>query len=144
MRYHEVDQQGFLFNGRYFEIADVALTEFFRSLGWTYLQLNAAGLDPSVVHAEANFYDSVVFDDAITVETACTKVGRSSFRLTTKMSRDGVRVAQLDIVYTNVDVKVGFAVPLPEKIVTEMKKTMPHGALHESIARAGSASGEEG
>lgn len=32
VRYHETDAQGFLFNSRFLEIADVALTEFMRSI----------------------------------------------------------------------------------------------------------------
>ena len=55
VRYHETDAQSFLFNSRYLEIADVAMTEFFRHLGWSYEKLNADGVDPSVVSAQLQF-----------------------------------------------------------------------------------------
>lgn len=63
VRYHEADAQGFLFNSRYLELADVALTEFFRALGWPYQKLVAAGVDPSVVKATIEYKTPARFED---------------------------------------------------------------------------------
>lgn len=46
VRYHEADAQGFLFNSRFLELADVAMTEYFRSIGWPYRKLLAEKVDP--------------------------------------------------------------------------------------------------
>lgn len=124
VRYHEVDKQGFLFNGRYFEIADVAMTEFFRSLGYSYDELNALGVDPSVVRVEADFASPARFDDDLDVMISCGRVGTSSFHLLTRIELDGELVASLDIVYVNVDVALARSLPLPEPIGTALRDAM--------------------
>src|SRR5207302_6349185 len=70
VRNHEVDTQGFLFNSRYLELADVAMTEFFRELGWPYAKLVEGGTDPSVVSARQTFQSPARFDDVLDVDVA--------------------------------------------------------------------------
>jgi len=81
VRYHETDAQGFLFNSRYLEIADVAMAEFFRNLGWSYPELLELGLDPSVVDASLVFRAPALLDQVVEVRVECRRVGRSSFDL---------------------------------------------------------------
>lgn len=132
VRYHEVDQQGVLFNGRYFEIADVGHTEMIRALGWTYPELNALGADPSVVHVEADFLASARFDDVLDVEVDCLRVGRSSFVLRTQICRDGARLAVMKATHVNVDAKAGRSLPLPEAFAEALRSSItadePEGA----------------
>ncbi|MGO1543222.1 MAG: acyl-CoA thioesterase [Gulosibacter sp.] len=116
VRYHEVDQQGFLFNGRFFEIADVAMAEFFRAIGWSYRELNEVGADPSVVKAEANFVAPAKYDDLLDADVRCTHVGTSSFILETTVRRDLERIAELTLTYVNVDAAAAKSVPLPDAI----------------------------
>jgi acyl-CoA thioester hydrolase len=122
VRYHEVDQQGFLFNGRYLEIADVAMAELFRMLGWRYDVLLAAGADPSVVQAELGFQSPAVFGDEIVVDTAPVHVGRSSFTLSSALRRDDQVIATINIVYVNVDAATARSRPLPRAIAAALRK----------------------
>ena len=124
VRYHEVDQQGILFNARYFEIADVGHTEFIRDLGWTYPELNSLGADPSVVHIDADFVKAAKFDDVLDVEVECLKVGRSSFVLRTVLHRSGELLAVVTATHVNVDAEAGSSLPLPTPFAT---------ALHEAV-----------
>jgi acyl-CoA thioester hydrolase len=113
VRYHETDQQGFLFNARYLDIADTAMAEYIRDLGWTYRQMNDLGVDPSVVHLEADFLSPARHDDVIDVEIGCARVGKSSFDLWFEM-RCGTRVvARLTLTYVNVHAESSSAVALP-------------------------------
>ena len=116
VRYHETDAQSYLFNSRYLEIADVAMTEFFRHLGWPYDKLNADGVDPSVVSASLRFNAAVRFDDVVEFHVTCTRVGRSSFDIEQVVTRDGTEVASISLVYVNVDAAEGAARPLPAAI----------------------------
>ncbi|MBP1326696.1 acyl-CoA thioester hydrolase [Leucobacter exalbidus] len=124
VRYHEVDKQGYLFNGRYFEIADVAMTEYFRDLGWNYDELNRLGADPSVVHIEADFASPAQFDDELDVTTECTRVGTSSFSLRTEIRNQLNLVATLQIVYVNVEAQLGESLPLPELVAAKMRSSV--------------------
>lgn len=121
VRYHETDAQTLMFNSRYLELADVAMTEFIRNLGWTYAEFVADGADPSVVRAEVDFKGAVRFDDVLELETACTRVGTSSFRLRTEFRRDADVVAVTDLVYVNVDPRTGTSAPLPAKVAEALR-----------------------
>ena len=120
VRYHETDAQGYLFNSRYLEIADVAMTEFFRALGWPYDKLTANGIDPSVVSAQLTFRAPARFDDVLEFRVSCTRVGRSSFELRHTVARGDAELAEITIVYANVDVAVGRSRALPTAITTAL------------------------
>ncbi len=49
VRYNECDAQHVVFNARYGDYVDIAMTEFMRALGRDYSQLLADGLDNQVV-----------------------------------------------------------------------------------------------
>jgi len=122
VRYHEADAQGFLFNARYLELADVAMTEFFRSLGWTYADLVAGGTDPSVVSVTIDFLRPARFDDLLDVRARCVEVGRSSFRLDVAVARDGEAVADIHLVYVNVDPASTRSRVLPDQITSALRR----------------------
>lgn len=120
VRYHEADAQGFLFNGRYLEIADVAMTEFFRDLGLRYGDMVARGMDPSVVRAELTFSKPARFDELLDVDVTCTRVGTSSFDLRTVVSHGGIGVAEMNLVYVNVDTVTARSQPIPADMAAQL------------------------
>lgn len=105
VRYHEIDAQQLVYNARYFEYFDVAMTEYFRSLGWGYPAMLAAGLDPSVVRAEVDFRRPALLDDMLEVRAECAAVGDTSFRMDFEVERMEPRrlLASALIIYVNVD-----------------------------------------
>jgi acyl-CoA thioester hydrolase len=113
VRYHETDAQGFLFNSRFLEIADVALTEFVRSVGWPYARLLASGVDPSVVNAALHFQAPARFEDLLDVDVTCPHVGTSSFRLHIVLTRDDSPIALMDLTYVNVAPATATSRPIP-------------------------------
>lgn len=121
VRYHEVDLQGFFFNSRYFEVADVAMAEYFRQLGWDYSELNALGVDPSVVTVEARFVAPARYDDRLDVDSTCARVGTSSFDLRSRISRGDETIAELSVRYVNVDARLATSVALPEVMTTALR-----------------------
>lgn len=121
VRNHEVDSQGFLFNSRYLEVADVAMTEFFRSIGWPYPKLVAEGTDPSVVKAILSFKAPAYFDETLDVDVECRKVGNSSFNLNVRISRDEMELADVELVYVNVDPTQARSRPLPEAVALALR-----------------------
>ncbi|GAA4392074.1 acyl-CoA thioesterase [Tsukamurella soli] len=123
VRYHEVDGQGFLFNARYLEIADVAFTEYLRLLGWTYPEFVAAGADPSVVSANLTFSAPARFDDSLDVDVACVRVGTSSFELHIAITRAGAAVARVESVYVNVDTGTASSRPLPADVAARLRSS---------------------
>lgn len=120
VRYHECDAQGFLFNSRHLEMADVAMTEWLRQLGWSYDEFVADGADVSVVRAEVDYRLPIRFDEVIDLTVTCLHVGTSSLRLGTRFCRGEELVASTELVYVNLDVENGGSRPLPESIRTRL------------------------
>ena len=126
VRYHETDQQGFLFNSRHLEIADVAMTEFLRGLGFPYADLVAGGTDVSVVRAVVDYMAPARFDDDLDVDTSCVRVGSSSFELVTLLRRGDRLLARLQLVYVNVDADSARSTPLPDEVAAALRSvTVP-------------------
>ncbi len=146
VRYHEADAQGFLFNGRYLEIADVAMTEYFRALGWSYAELVAGGADPSVVNATLTFMAPGRFDDILEIDVACTRIGRSSFTLTMEFLRDRSAIARAELTYVNVDAASARSRELPDAVARALRAGPGDraGALPASRGQVAGAPGGHG
>jgi len=124
VRYHEADAQGYLFNARYLELADVAMTEFFRALGWPYADLLASGIDPSVVSAALTFSKPARFDDLLDITARCIRVGTSSFGLDVHVARGADVIATIQLVYVNVDAAAATSRPLPDSLAQALRSTI--------------------
>ncbi|MFC7359322.1 acyl-CoA thioesterase [Nocardioides astragali] len=128
VRYHEADAQGFMFNSRFLELADVGMTEYFRHLGLPYLDLVAGGMDPSVVRAVLDFKRPARFEDQLDVRVDCVRVGTSSFELHTEVLLEGELVADLALTYVNVDATQAVARPLPDEVAARLRGDASSGA----------------
>ena len=124
VRYHETDAQGYVFNSRYLEFVDVAMTEFIKALGYPYDDFIVAGADPSVVRAEVDFRRPARFDDVLDLAVECTHVGTSSFRLRTTITRDDDLIAVSRLAYVNVDPVAETSRPLPEEIARKLREIL--------------------
>ena len=125
VRYHEADAQGYMFNSRFLELADVGMTEYFRQIGLPYLELLAQGVDPSVVSADLQFARPARFEDLLEVNVACTRVGTSSFTLATQVTRDGDIIATMELIYVNVDTTTSRSRSLPSRVAQKMLAIAP-------------------
>lgn len=81
VRWAEVDLQGVVFNPRYFEHFDAAITEYMRAAGFPYpAGLAAHGADFYAVDAQASFRGSARFDDELEIGVRTARLGRTSVR----------------------------------------------------------------
>jgi len=116
VRSYEVDHQGYLFNGRYLEIADAAMAEFFRFLGFGYNRLIELGFDPAVVASDLRFSSPGKLDDDLQIAVDMEHLGTSSIRLRLDFSHDNEPIAVILTTYVNVDTKTNASRPIPELI----------------------------
>jgi acyl-CoA thioester hydrolase len=122
VRYHETDAQHVVFNSRYLEFTDVAMTEYFRGLGWQWAQLVAIGCDPVVASTHIDYKEPAAFDDDLGVFVRLGEVGRSSFRLIFSIRRidDDVELAVIESAYVNFDPETKSSRPLPDSVRERM------------------------
>ncbi|MBI4572635.1 MAG: acyl-CoA thioesterase [candidate division NC10 bacterium] len=119
VRYSEVDGQGIVYNSRYLEYVDVALTEYFRALGFQYQEMvEQHGFDPSLVKATLEFKRPARFDEVLLVHARVVAIGRASFSMDYEIVREegGEQVASAQIIYANFDKTTQGSRPVPDAI----------------------------
>ncbi len=119
VRYSEIDRQGIVYYSRYLEYVDVALSGYFRALGFPYQELvEQHGFAPSVVKATIEFKRTARFDESLQVWARVAAIGRTSFTVDFEITREagGELVASAQIVYVNFDKAAQASRPVPESI----------------------------
>jgi acyl-CoA thioester hydrolase len=115
VRWSETDAQGVVFNARYLDYADVAITEYWRAIGFRTLHPD----DPFECHvarATVNFRQPIKPDEMITVTAYTTALGRTSMTQQVAIygagGRDDLR-AEIEMVSVHVDLSTHRPTPLP-------------------------------
>jgi acyl-CoA thioester hydrolase len=118
VRWAEVDRQGVVFNPQYFAYFDVAVTEYWRTLGVRYPDdLARHGTDTYAVAARADFHGSAVYDDLLDVCCRVGRIGRSSMQFLFGIYRAEEHLTSGELVYVNATVeKQKQAMPWPEAL----------------------------
>jgi acyl-CoA thioester hydrolase len=119
VRYSEIDGQGIVYNSRYLEYVDVALTEYFRALGLQYEDMvGSHGFDPSLVKATVEFKRAARFDEELLVCARVVAIGRTSFTMDFEIARNAHRelIAAIQVVYVNYDKATQSSRPVPAEI----------------------------
>jgi len=78
VRFADTDLQRIVFNGNYLTYYDVAWTEYFRELGFTYADLIERGVDTVLARTTMEFKSPARFDDILEVYTRISSIGNSS------------------------------------------------------------------
>lgn len=123
VRYAEIDGQKIVFNGVYMTYLDVAITEYFRALGWSLEKLEAeAQFDFAVVKATLEYRRPAFFDDLLDVYARVAAIGRSSFTVEFAIVRQatGERVLDAAIVYVGYDMHARTSRPVPPLVRARM------------------------
>ena len=140
VRYSECDAQGIVFNARWGEYIDVAASEYTRAL--------LGSVDPAVTGADWRLVKQTTqwrapgrFDDVIDLRVSTTRVGTTSFVLTTEARRhgDGLVLVDCETVYVIIDVASGTKRPVPDPLRAALDRGAPgvlvdHAAAHRPVA----------
>ncbi len=117
VRYKETDQMGVVYYGNYFTWFEVARTEFLRSKGVEYkdLEINERLYLP-VVEANCVYRKPVGYDDLVTIEIFPKKLTRAILVFSYIVCKDQEKVAEGFTKHVFIDEKRK-PVVIPEKIV---------------------------
>ena len=69
VRYAETDKMGVVYYANYFVWFEVARAELLRSLGWSYRDMEQAGVALPVIEARCAYHRSARYDDELDVRT---------------------------------------------------------------------------
>lgn len=116
VRYGECDAQQVVFNARYGDYVDVALTEYFRVLSGSYQSLIECGLDNQVVRMATDWRSPARFDEVLALAVETLRVGTTSYAMRVVISEylSGRPVADTEIVYVMVSAARHEKMPVPD------------------------------
>jgi YbgC/YbaW family acyl-CoA thioester hydrolase len=134
VRWAEVDKQGIVFNAHYLMYFDVAITEYYRALGYPYPEgLAQDGTDLYVKKAGVEYHASAGYDDEIDVCVRVARLGRSSFEFQLEIYRADQLLVGGAVVNVNADPETRKSAPLPDFLRTAIK-AFEHAAPTERVA----------
>jgi len=118
VRWAEVDRQDVVFNGHYFLYFDVAISEYWRAIGFNYPDdiVEKFGTDIYAVKATAEYHGSATYDDTIDIGCRVGRIGRSSMQFLFGIWRGAERITSGELVYVNADPKTRTSAPWPEPL----------------------------
>lgn len=135
VRYAECDAQKVVFNGRYVDYIDVAMTEFTRVVWGDYNDVLAAGIDYQVVNISIDWKAPAHFDDVIAMTIKPDHIGTTSFSLNIHFHNyDNTElIATAAITYVMVSTDKHLKMPIPD----DMRQKLETGAPNTKIDHAG-------
>jgi acyl-CoA thioester hydrolase len=72
VRYADTDQMGVVYHANYLVWFEVGRTEWLRESGWTYREMEAAGVSLPVIEAHCEYRQPARYDDEIEISTEAT------------------------------------------------------------------------
>ena len=144
VRFSETDAQGIVFNARYLDYADIAITEYWRATCFRDVAGDAP-LDFNIKKATVIWSAPIKPDEMIEVRARTNAVGRTSMTQTVEIhghhddGRDDLR-AVVELVSVHVDLATHRPIPVPDWIAPHFAKF--DAALPQSGPQSESQSGE--
>lgn len=116
VRYGECDAQQVVFNARYADYIDIAMTEYFREAVGGFQYLLDQGLDNQVVSLHIDWHSSAKFDDVLAISVTSTKLGNTSYSFEISIN-DYISqklIAKSSMTYVMVDTQNYHKTPVPD------------------------------
>ncbi len=87
-RYAETDQMGVVYHANYLTYFEVGRSEFFRSLGYTYRELEQQGVIFPVIKADVEYLQPALYDDELRIRTWITHLKGARLEVHYEVLRD--------------------------------------------------------
>jgi len=90
----DTDQMGVVYYANYLRFFEGARAEYWRSLGRSYKDLEAAQIAMPVIEAHCNYKRPALYEDVLAIETDVTEMRGASLRFTYLVRRAGELLAE--------------------------------------------------
>jgi len=117
VRYGECDAQKVVFNTRYADYVDLAVTEYFRALGYEE-EMRSGELDYQLVKQTMEWRAPARYDQVLDASVVATRIGNTSFTLFTEFRIAGSEdvIVTGETVYVHVDTLTLTKQALPQRL----------------------------
>lgn len=135
VRYGECDAQGVVFNARYGDYVDLAVTEYLRAAIGSYQELVRMGFETQVVRLLTEWKSPARYDDVLKASVFPNHFGNTSFTLSIEFVNmvGNNLVATSQATYVLVDAKEFTKQIIPP----QLKSALQEGAVGKQINQAG-------
>lgn len=135
VRWAELDKQGIVFNANYFLYFDVAIAEYWRTIGFNYPDgiVKIFGTDLYAVKATAEYHSSAEYDDILDIHGRTARLGRSSMQFLLEIWRGKEHIVNGELIYVNADPTTKKSAPLPEIL---RQKIIDYERVRPELAQA--------
>ena len=118
VRYSEIDGQKIVFNSRYLEYADVAITEFWRSANLARLGPEWLEAEFNIVRAQVDYKQAFRFDDLVEAFVRVERVGSSSMTMRVDLchAETGELHAEIEMISVQVDLVERRSKPISDTV----------------------------
>jgi acyl-CoA thioester hydrolase len=134
VRYGECDAQQVVFNARYADYIDLAMTEYFRAAVGGFQVLLDKGLDSQVVSLHIDWHSSAKFDDVLALEVKTKKVGNTSYGFEILISNftSQKQIAKSTVTYVMVDTQTYQKTPVPDWLRERLLTASPIPLINQA------------
>lgn len=117
VRYGETDRMGVVYHAEYLVWCEMGRTEYIRSLGMSYAEMEARGAPLAVADASIRYHAPAKYDDMIRVSTVLTRLGSRglTFEYVIAKADSGLRLATASTTLVALDPE-GRATTIPPDI----------------------------
>jgi acyl-CoA thioester hydrolase len=122
VRYAETDKMGVVYHANYFVWFEVGRANWLRQSGWTYREMEGAGVSLPVIEAHCEYSHPARYDDEVAVEARPTLLSPVRVRFDYAIARveDGTTLATGHTVHAAVDPS-GRPCRLPGRLLTLLR-----------------------
>jgi acyl-CoA thioester hydrolase len=94
VRYADTDQMGVVYYANYLVWFEIGRTEWLRDAGWTYREMEEAGITLPVIEAHCGYRQPARYDDEIEVRTTASALSPVRIRFDYEVCRAGEPLAE--------------------------------------------------
>jgi acyl-CoA thioester hydrolase len=136
VRYGECDAQGIVFNARWGEYVDTAVSEFGRAV-FGHVDAAVTGLDWRLVKQTTTWHAPAKFDDVLDIRVHALRLGTTSFTLATELHRfaGGAHLASVETIYVMVTA-AGEKRAVPDAARAALERGAPGAIVDHAAALA--------
>ncbi|MBV6642784.1 MAG: acyl-CoA thioesterase [Cyclobacteriaceae bacterium] len=128
VRYAETDQMGYVYYGNYATYFEVGRVESFRAIGFSYKELEAAGIGMPVLEYKTKYLAPAKYDDELTITVKISEMPGVRIRFEYEIRNEvgkTLNIAETTLVFINME--TGRPTRLPEKF-----EALMHNYFRES------------
>lgn len=140
VHYPEIDAQAVVYNSRYLEYFDIALTEYWRDAGFYEHTAVAGGAEFHMVRGVVDYRAPILLDEEILICARTKRIGRSSIAIALEIhglangaDADDLR-ASGETVQVHVTAARGRPAPVPDWIITLLEAYEGRNLREEKVA----------